>query len=285
MRGRNVSEGSLFADLAWTRGAWTIEGGSRYTKNERFGSNLSSSAAAAFAITPGSALQASLRQSYRAPSLFELYFQTATNSVYGNLELRPETSSSADLGYVYSAGPLNGRVSVYRAVYDDKIVRVRRLPDNPADRSLIYQNGNRFRTSGVELDLHYALAARASAMLAWTWTEGDKDSVSRLWFAPAHRVTGGISVAPAPRVDLSTLVTYRSGVDGPLEPIGAQATIDLNGTWTQTAGPIVVRHELSLRNVADERITYPEYVRGVLNAIDDSHGRTLQYMARFTWKR
>jgi outer membrane cobalamin receptor len=281
MRDRGVSERSLFAEVEWTRGALTVSGGSRLTKNELFGSNVSSTGGVELALTPASSLFAMVRQSYRAPSLFELYFQTAVNSVYGNTALRPETSTSWDLGYERTAGPLTGQVSVYRATYDDKILRVRRLPDDPVDRSLIYTNSGGFRASGVELDVRYELARRAHGLLAWTWTDSDS---TRLRFAPPHRVTAGASFAAPRSIDVSTLVTYRSGVDGPLEPIGAQTTVDLNGSWTQSLGALAVRHEVSARNVGGRRITYPEYIRGVLNEIEDVHGRSLRYTAHFRWQ-
>ena len=281
MRDRGVSERSLFAEAEWHGGPWRVSGGSRLTKNELFGSNVSSRGALAYTISPSATLQALVRESYRAPSLFELYFQTATNTVYGNTELRPETSRSFELGYAGERGALTGQIFVYRATYEDKIVRVRRLPDHPTDRSTIYRNSSEFSANGLELDLRHRIGDGGHALLTWTWTDGGL----RMNFVPSHRITFGASFSPRPDVELSGLAIHRSATAGPHDPIDAQQTFDVNGAWTQRLGAFSIRHALSAHNVANDRVAYPEYVRGNLNEIEEAHGRTIRYTARFEWKQ
>src|SRR5204862_6861024 len=106
--------------------------------NDLFGSNVSSRGTLVYRIDDTHSVKLIAGQSYRAPSFFELYFQTPANTVYGNPALEPETSDSVELAYVTTMRRVFLQALLYHAGYDGKIFRQRRLPADPRDRSLVY---------------------------------------------------------------------------------------------------------------------------------------------------
>ncbi len=292
MNGRHVYESSLFAQAAYNHGRLRLLGGTRYTNNQIFGSNLSSRGTAVFSIDPANAVKAIVGQSYRAPSLFELYFQTPTNTTYGNLDLEPETSTSYELAYLTRHGNLFAQALGYHAVYDNKIFRTRRFPASATDKSTIYINGASFDANGIELEAKYQLPASVNAFLNYGYVHGSQgDRVAaedhyNFKYIPKNTAALGLAKT-VHRWLLSAVVNYIGSTRGPLAPIPSQTTVDLNVgyTHTLTVASLTLRHKLSVKNLTDEEVLFPEYVRRNINAIPSGYRRQIVYTLQITGLR
>ncbi|MGC4118622.1 MAG: TonB-dependent receptor [Myxococcales bacterium] len=104
MSGQNVLEGSVLGQLRlsssplWTGMPLELLVGVRYTNNAHFGDNVSARGTLAWAFSEHSSVKLVAAQSFRAPTLFEMSFQTPNLTVRGNEDLKPETSNSIRAG-------------------------------------------------------------------------------------------------------------------------------------------------------------------------------------------
>jgi len=285
MKGRDVDEYSGFVQLGYTSPRFHIVLGSRYTDNELFGGDLSSRATVVYKLGSNSSLKLNAGQSYRVPSIFELYFQTPTNTVWGNTDLTPERNDTVELAYIGSFGKLFFEALVYHADYHDRIFRVRRYPifvGDPTDTSTIYVNGDTFSADGAEITLRYQQSQGISGFLNYAYTDGDAgDRVEgtdhyNFKYVPAHSIAGGVALK-VKKFLVSAVAAYQSSINGPLAPIGSQVTFDLNFGFRQRLQSVSLRHYLSIKNVADDEVEIPEYVRRRINEVPSGYGRRISY--------
>lgn len=285
MKDRQVDEYSGFAQLGYHAPRFHVVLGTRYTDNELFGGDLSSRATFVFKLNEKSSIKLNAGQSYRVPSLFELYFQTPTNTVWGNTALEPERNDTIELAYLGSFGNLFLETLVYHAEYDDRIFRTRRYPtfvSDPNDTSTIYVNGDAFSADGLEFTLRYQQPQGISGFVNYAYTDGDAgDRIEgtdhyNFKYVSAHSVAGGLAFK-VKRFLVSGVVAYLSSVEGPIEPIGSQVTFDLNLGYRHRVASVGLRHYLSIKNIADDEVENPEYVRRNINSVPSGYGRRISY--------
>jgi len=153
---RGETEASVFSQLDWKPSRWRLVGGTRYTNNSLAGGNVSSRGTVGYRITHRDAVKFIAGQSYRSPSLFEMY--TASPNISGNLDLKPETSDSVELVYQHAQGGLYTQIGGYWAKYDHKIFRQKGTPPPTApnpNAPVFYINGTPFDATGIEAETKY----------------------------------------------------------------------------------------------------------------------------------
>jgi outer membrane receptor protein involved in Fe transport len=282
MRDRHLGERSVFGQVRLDHQPLKLLLGSRLTHNDLFGSNISSRGTLVYSIDETNSLKLILGQSYRAPSFFELYFQTPANTVYGNPMLRPETSDSVELAYLTSVRSLFLQALLYHARYDGKIFRQRRVPDDPRDRSTVYVNGAPFHANGLELELKYQAPKVADVFASYNLLDGDHgDEIDgnghyNFKYVPRHALSLGMAKAFG-RMHVSGVLNAQSSVDGPLRRIDGYGTLDVNVAYAHAVGGLVLRHTASVKDVADEREPLPEFIRRSLNDIPSGNARRFVY--------
>jgi len=288
MTGRHVTEGSVYAqaDVRGDRLDVKLPArllvGARYTNNQLFASNLSLRSTLLVPLADRQAIKLVFGQAFRAPTLFELYFQTpfATQSIYGNPDLNPETSTSVEASYQLATGPFHLQALGYHATYADKIFLVRRDPTSATDLSLIYANGQRFAAWGAELELRVHDPDLGSAFVDYTMVYGDDhDQIAEdpghynFKYIPHHMATFGVA-RTFDGFSAATIVHVIGPRGAPLERLATQATWDVSlGYRTGSA-----RHTIAARNLLNDDILIPDYVRRNLNAYPQGHGRLVMYM-------
>jgi outer membrane receptor protein involved in Fe transport len=285
MRDREVDEHSLFVQLSYDAAPFELLIGSRYTDNELLGDNVSSRATMVYSISPGQSFKLMAGQSFRAPSLFELYFQTPSNTVYGNTALEPETNDTVELAYMVSRGNLYLEALAYHGRYDDKIFRVRRYPvftDDADDTSTIYINGDEFSADGLELSVAYRRPKEISLFLSYGYVNGDDgDDVDasdhyNFKYVPKHTIAAGLTRYLGD-VWLSGLLTYQSSAGAPFARVPEQTTLDLNLGYRHRLDSMMLRHIISAKSIGDDDILQPEYVRRRINDLPSGSGRRISY--------
>ncbi len=285
MKDRSVDEKSVFLQLAYSHAHLHLLAGTRYTDNELFGSNVSSRVTAVYSLGQLSSIKLMAGQSYRVPSLFELYFRTPTNTVYGNTALKPETNDTVELAYTGARGNFYFEGLAYHAQYKDKIYRDRRYPrfvSDPKDTSTIYLNGTPFSADGIELEARYRWPRQLSAFVNYAYVNGDRgDEVPgtdnyNFKYVPKNTVSAGASKYFG-NAWVAGVATYESSMGAPLSTIDSQVAFDLTVGYGHRVGTTVLRHLLTAKNLTDKDVRYPEYVRRIINSVPSSYGRRISY--------
>jgi vitamin B12 transporter len=127
---------------------FNIELGSRWNHHNIYGTNYTSSINPFFLIKDHYKIYASISSGYRVPSLYQLY------SEYGNKDLKPETTTSYELGGQYFSDKINTRITGF--IRDGKDVFL---------WSNHYFNGDKQHDYGIETEatIHFTDDFTASA--------------------------------------------------------------------------------------------------------------------------
>jgi len=158
----DLDDTATFAQASWSGEHLRLEGGVRRDEHSEFGGETTSRVGLVVSTSATSRLRASWGQSFRAPSLGDLFYP-----FFGNPALRPETGESWELGWELRQGGAEGvmvRLSSFGTDFENLIQYdpVRFLPENIG----------RARTRGVEASLgtrRRAWTLRADA----TWLESE----------------------------------------------------------------------------------------------------------------
>jgi len=286
MAQRTVNEFSLFGQADYTFGASRMHVGSRYTNNAFYGSNISSMASYLYSFTPKNSLKVIAGQSFRAPSPFEQYFRTPTNTVFGSTDLVPEKSNSFEIAYLTSFDRLFVQTLAYYSTYKNSIFRSVgdvSFPDTTYQDVNVYINGGEFSTWGLEWEMRYKNPKIVDAFLNHYFVENVNEdhteghAHSKLEHIPHHTISAGF-VKSIGEVWFSGLVHYRSGTEGHESAIDAFTTMDLNIGYHHHLASHDLRHTLSVKNILDENVLIPEYVRRKgLNAVPLGFARSVSY--------
>ncbi len=139
-----------FAQMTVGGNRFAVTPGARFTWNERWGNYATPRVAALWRPVESVSIRGTVGRGFRAPDFKELYLSfsnpQAGYAVEGNEQLRPETSTSAQLNVEYAADRLYGRVSVYGNQLRDFIESV----EGNAAGLFTYGNVARAETRGVE---------------------------------------------------------------------------------------------------------------------------------------
>lgn len=153
---------AVFAQASRQLGRVTVDLGARRDDNDVYGGETSFRGGALVEVTPGLRLRASYGESFRAPSLGELFFLGT-----GNPELRPERGESAEAGVELRRGAVRAALTGFTTRQRDLIDL-----DFVAFRNV---NIGRARSQGVEAELGWEHGGTALGAAA-TWLEAEDRS-------------------------------------------------------------------------------------------------------------
>ncbi|MDD5302119.1 MAG: TonB-dependent receptor, partial [Elusimicrobia bacterium] len=281
LHGRRVYEFSAFAQLGFDKNSWTGALGTRLTRNQFFGTNIASRGTLIYLIDDDNSVKLIAGQSYRSPSIFELFFLNPTRSVAGNSRLQPERADSAELAYLTQHNSVSLQAVAYVAQYRNKIDR--RTEDVLFDDGLLvtgvrkYENGGKFCARGLDLEARYRPSDSLDGFAAVTYVDSHDGWETNFRYVPKFAVAGGAAKTWGP-VTLSGVMHYRGAVAGRLQGVSSHATADLSVAYQKPAAKI--RHVLAVKNVANQPTYFPEYVRQTgpyLNELPGNDFRSIVY--------
>ena len=150
-----------------------VTGGVRIDDNDRFGSETSPSAGASWLLPTGTRLRATYAESFKAPSLNELFFPG-----FGNEDVGAETSREVTVGFdqSVSAARLTFSTSFFHREINDLIEGV---PDLESGL-LLAANVGEAEIDGVEVALAARLCEGIHAGGSYTWLAISGGSSSRV---------------------------------------------------------------------------------------------------------
>jgi outer membrane cobalamin receptor len=268
---RGETETSVFSQLDWKPGRWRMVGGTRYTNNSLFGGNVSSRGTVGYRITHRDAVKFIAGQSYRSPSLFEMF--TATPNISGNLDLKPETSDSVELVYQHAQGGFYTQIGGYWAKYDHKIFRQKGTPPPTApnpNAPVFYINGTPFNATGIEAETKYTSQRWGTYFANVDFVSGTSGDLVveqpgsylnyNFRYVPKYNTKAGAARQWGP-LGASASLDHSGGTDGAFGPIDPWTDVQLNVWFEYPIKGVILRHTLSGRNVLDSNIAFPEYSR------------------------
>ena len=222
--------------------------GVRVEDNERFGTHTVGQGAVRYHFLPNASVYANIGTAFRAPTLNELYSQWG-----GNINLKPEESTSYELGFDYDVTPnLTANLSVYR----NEIENLISYATNPASN----MNVDKAQFTGGEAEVKWHQDDLfLSAGYAYVDTE-NKGTGKEIQYRPRQTMTlttglenevYGISASLVARSKAYADTANTLRVPG-------YATVDLNAYWNVHPN---VKLFTNIQNVGDV-----EY-REVLNTL------------------
>jgi len=160
---------SVFLQNQFNLGSiWNTTLGVRYDDHERFGSETTYRVGTNVWIkATGTRIKGTLGTGFKSPTLYQLH------SIYGNLELRPETSTGYDIGLSQSA--LNQKLTLDLTYFHNE------LEDMIDFDSVlyVYQNIAAAKMEGLELGLAYRHSNQLNLHAAFTHTETEDQATGK----------------------------------------------------------------------------------------------------------
>lgn len=137
-------DGALGLGYDGRLGAWTWQTSVRGDRDSEFGSHMTGSVAAGFAINKQWGLRVSQGTGFRAPTLYQRFTD------YGQANLRPEQSQTREVGLTYR----EGRTSVGVTVFHSHVIDLIQFGDPGVcvDSYGCYRNVSQARLAGVEFN-------------------------------------------------------------------------------------------------------------------------------------
>ena len=157
--------------------------GVRNNKNNTFGNSITYQVNPMLKIAKHSTLYANISTGYNAPSLYQLYSPDIFDSITrGNVNLRPETSVTNEVGIYQNLGDNTGmRLGYFQTYVKDVIeyvylwngnVPVSQLNPWTDYRGDTYMNLGELRTEGIEMEAHGAIGNHFMITGTFTYLRG-----------------------------------------------------------------------------------------------------------------
>lgn len=159
------SQVGVYAALNYTQKNFSVEGGGRLNHHSEYGSNAAFNFNPSYFIEKRVKVFANASSGYKTPSLYQLF------SLYGNKDLKPETSLNLEAGaQVFS----NDQKASLRATYfRRRIKEVIAFFYDPVTFRSRYINQDRQNDHGIEVDGSLQLSDKLSARAFYTYVDGD----------------------------------------------------------------------------------------------------------------
>lgn len=194
----SIDNTGVFGQLSWEplKGV-TLTAALRDDHHSMFGDHPTHRLTAAWKVFEDTKLRASWGTGFRPPSVAELY-----TPIYGNPDLKPETSTSADVGVDQSFW--NGRATVSATLFS---LDTTDLIGYDASYKSIQISGVSHR-KGVELSGRVQALDWLAFDATYTYTDATKPDGTRLGQIPRYRTRLGATVKPMDKTSLDVAATF-----------------------------------------------------------------------------
>jgi len=263
----NITEISAFAQMSMKYKIINVLGGLRYTYNSFAGNNISSRITAVAAINETNSVKLIFGQSFRAPTMLELYFNHT--SVVGNKDLKPELNTSLELAYVVGSGNFYVQALGYYSIYENLIQRYTPLSGPPS----LYQNLGSFDGYGFEFEAKYQNFKVIDGFLSYNYmaaadkkANGDSNADAEINYrhVPKHTLRAGVNKNIGNFFVSSNVYAVSKVMGNPklMREIDPQFMMDIHCGFRQIlSNSATLLHSLSLKNATGAEMLIPEYVR------------------------
>ena len=217
------SQYAVFAENEWRlRDDFALTGGLRYDHDSQAGGHVSPRLYGVWTVDPRWTVKGGVSSGFRAPSLRQTLGDWGQSSrggnIYGNPDLKPETSLTKEIGLLFDAG--NGTtagLTLFDNKFEDKITRIACPtcgPLNAAGRvPTTNVNVDEAITRGIEATLGTQLTQNLGLTSSYTFTTSEQKSGEfagkPLNQLPRHLLNVSLDWNPTGQINGWTKVSYR----------------------------------------------------------------------------
>ncbi|PPC05236.1 TonB-dependent receptor [Acinetobacter pittii] len=216
--------------------------GIRLEDNEKFGTHNVGQGAVRYFVLPSTSIYANIGTAFRAPSLTELYYHSEADygsggiyHTYGNTNLKPEESTSYEIGLDHQFTPaLTAYLSVYKTDVKNLIASTSSFDAATNTTTSTYENLNKAQFSGGEV--------------GFKWKQDDLFLSTEYAYVKTKNKETGLEIAYRPKqtltlttglentvygVSASLIARSNSNAQNSANPqkVSGYATVDLNAYW------------------------------------------------------
>ncbi|USD27930.1 TonB-dependent receptor [Pseudoalteromonas sp. SCSIO 43201] len=264
---------ALFADNEWqAKDDLAITFGLRYDDNEIFDSHVSYRLYGVWSLSDNWVLKGGVSTGYSAPKIRamtpEWVQESRGGDIYGNPDLKPETSSNNELGIYYTGdNNLVAQVTAFYNDFEDK-TNLTTCPvekcGGPTGRQ--YENLDEATVSGVEASINTDITDSLSLNAAYTYSDSEQKSGDNkgqpLTQVPMHLTNAGANWQVSESFSTWAKVTYR-GKDSQPITIGSRSTVAKSLTYMDIGVNWQINDMFTLStgvyNLFDKEVTAEEY--------------------------
>ncbi|MBI5739723.1 MAG: TonB-dependent receptor [Nitrospirae bacterium] len=169
-----------------------LHAGVRNDQYQSFGNAVSPRAAIIYDPFKGTTFKAVYSRAFRAPSVYELYYNDVGVSAKANPDLKPETINTYELIYEQYLGKyLRGTVAGFHYKIEDLI---RQYPD-PADGLLVFNNVDTVTANGMELEVGGKSESGFEGWVSYTYQKTEnRETGDVLTNSPEHLAKANLIV-------------------------------------------------------------------------------------------
>ena len=217
------SQYAVFAENEWRlREDFALTGGLRYDHDSQAGGHVSPRLYGVWTVDPRWTVKGGVSSGFRAPSLRQTLGDWGQSSrggdIYGNPDLKPETSLSKEIGVLFDAG--NGTtagLTLFDNDFEDKITRIACPTCGPLNSSgrapTTNVNVDKAVTRGIEATLGTQLSQTLGLTSSYTFTTSEQKSGEfagqPLNQLPRHLLNVSLDWNPTGQINGWTKVSYR----------------------------------------------------------------------------
>lgn len=233
--------------------------GIRLEDNEKFGTHNVGQGAVRYFVLPSTSIYANIGTAFRAPSLTELYYHSEADygsfgiyHTYGNTNLKPEESTSYEIGLDHQFTPaLTAYLSAYKTEVKNLIASTSNFDVATNTTTSTYENLNKAQFSGGELGFKWKQDDLfLSTEYAYVKTE-NKETGLEIAYRPKQTLTLTTGLENTVYgVSASLIARSNSNAQNSANPqkVPGYATVDLNAYWNLNPN---VKVFTNIENVGD----------------------------------
>jgi len=268
------SQYAVFAENEWRlRDDFALTGGLRYDHDSQAGGHVSPRLYGVWTVDPRWTVKGGVSSGFRAPSLRQTLGDWGQSSrggnIYGNPDLKPETSLTKEIGLLFDAG--NGTtagLTLFDNEFEDKITRIACPSCGPLNASgrvsTTNVNVDKAITRGIEATLGTQLTQSLALTSSYTFTTSKQKSGEfagkPLNQLPRHLLNVSLDWNPTGQINGWTKVSYRGKESDSSGAASAgtfnqksYAMLDLGGSYKYSK---TVTLYAGIYNLLDKQVLY-----------------------------
>ncbi len=194
---------------------WSVTIGDRLDHHEKFGTHHSPRLYSVYNLSEQFTLKGGIGRGFKAPTLKQLspdYTGTGRGgffTVYGNPDLRPETSTNIEFSAIYETDSLFLEGTIYHNKMKNKIAYT--CIDYCDQRGLetgTYHNIEQARYNGAELGASYAMTDDLRLKISYNYLNARDHEDRHLTFTPRHSGSASLTWTPSEKLTLGAHMQY-----------------------------------------------------------------------------
>jgi outer membrane receptor for ferrienterochelin and colicins len=272
---------ALFIEDEWSiTDTFALTAGVRMDRDHNFGSHYSPRLYGVWHAADNWTVKGGVSTGFKTPGIRQtvagLSQESRGGNIYGNPDLKPETSVSQELGVLYdNPAGFNAGLTIFNNDFKDKITRVTcasvgnvcaTFPNNGNPNSLNL-NVDEANTRGVEGSLRWAFAPAWHVSASYTYTKSEQKSgqfkgkpLNKL---PKHMVTSSLGWKPTDALDVWARVKFQGEESEPTTGQSASTIMAPSSTILDLGATYAVNKTITvyagIYNLFDKEVKHEQY--------------------------